>query len=220
MQEGVEWSHRVSTPLPSCSRSATSPAADAGEWRSAGTGSGSAHGRARAVEVRPHRTPLHRGSVRGVARGAGGAARRDGRRHHRHPAPLPGGALMAGLGARAGGRPRPPRCGSHATRGEGRPRRPPPPQRRAPRTRGGGGARGRAFCRHSGGGLGGFGWRLILPIAALVLGALACALAPARAERAAVAAEVVHRRPVPPPPARRHAPTGARPPPPPAPCPQ
>ena len=61
--------------------------------------------RVRAVEVRPHRTPLDRGSVRGVARGAGGAARRAGRRHHRHPAPLPGGALAAGPWARAGGRP-------------------------------------------------------------------------------------------------------------------
>ena len=44
MQGGVEWAHRVSTPMPSCSRPATSPATGANERRTADTGSGSAHG--------------------------------------------------------------------------------------------------------------------------------------------------------------------------------
>ena len=165
--------------------------------------------RARTKEVRPHRTPLHRGLVRGVACGDGGMARRGGRRHNRHPAPLPRGPVAAGPGARAV---------LSRSMGGGV----------APRTPGGGGARGLDDSRHGRDVLGGSRSRRTPLLWALVPGALACAQAAVdaadtadTAKTAAAVVVAVHWRPaLLPLPVRRHMPAGVRPPLSPAPCPQ
>ena len=103
----------------------------------------------KAEEVRPDRLGLHGRPVRGIARGAGHTARRGGRRHNRHSAPLARAPGAAGPGPCAGGRPAFPitaltkhgwwgvvtnGSASSRRRRRSRPRRKPPRARRARRS--------------------------------------------------------------------------------------